>query len=97
MPPSGVDYASEFLNGYAPEYVLERTVFKFRFSLVFFRIDFMFHTFPTTFSKLLLNFIEFMCFLFNGNILLLYLGGNGHMNHVSAYQMSITPTFYNFQ
>ena len=21
MPPSGVDYASEFLNGYAPEYV----------------------------------------------------------------------------
>ena len=22
MPPSGVDYASEFLNGYAPEYVL---------------------------------------------------------------------------
>ena len=23
MPPSGVDYASEFLNGYAPEYVLE--------------------------------------------------------------------------
>ncbi len=24
MPPSGVDYASEFLNGYAPEYVLRR-------------------------------------------------------------------------
>lgn len=24
MPPSGVDYASEFLNGYAPEYVKER-------------------------------------------------------------------------
>ena len=23
MPPSGVDYASEFLNGYAPEYVVE--------------------------------------------------------------------------
>ena len=23
MPPSGVDYASEFLNGYAPEYVLQ--------------------------------------------------------------------------
>lgn len=23
MPPSGVDYASEFLNGYAPEYVLK--------------------------------------------------------------------------
>ena len=23
MPPSGVDYASEFLNGYAPEYVDE--------------------------------------------------------------------------
>jgi hypothetical protein len=23
MPPSGVDYASEFLNGYAPEYVNE--------------------------------------------------------------------------
>jgi hypothetical protein len=22
MPPSGVDYASEFLNGYAPEYVV---------------------------------------------------------------------------
>lgn len=22
MPPSGVDYASEFLNGYAPEYVI---------------------------------------------------------------------------
>ena len=22
MPPSGVDYASGFLNGYAPEYVL---------------------------------------------------------------------------
>ena len=22
MPPSGVDYASEFLNGYAPEYVM---------------------------------------------------------------------------
>lgn len=21
MPPSGVDYASEFLNGYAPDYV----------------------------------------------------------------------------
>ena len=21
MPPSGVDYASRFLNGYAPEYV----------------------------------------------------------------------------
>ena len=35
MPPSGVDYASEFLNGYAPEYVpkqqnslyLKQTVF----------------------------------------------------------------------
>jgi hypothetical protein len=24
MPPSGVDYASEFLNGYAPEYVKVR-------------------------------------------------------------------------
>lgn len=24
MPPSGVDYASEFLNGYAPEYVMEQ-------------------------------------------------------------------------
>lgn len=24
MPPSGVDYASEFLNGYAPEYVIKR-------------------------------------------------------------------------
>ena len=24
MPPSGVDYASEFLNGYAPEYVMQR-------------------------------------------------------------------------
>ena len=24
MPPSGVDYASEFLNGYAPEYVVSR-------------------------------------------------------------------------
>ena len=23
MPPSGVDYASGFLNGYAPEYVKE--------------------------------------------------------------------------
>ncbi len=23
MPPSGVDYASRFLNGYAPEYVSE--------------------------------------------------------------------------
>jgi len=23
MPPSGVDYASEFLNGYAPEYVID--------------------------------------------------------------------------
>ena len=23
MPPSGVDYASEFLNGYAPEYVVK--------------------------------------------------------------------------
>lgn len=23
MPPSGVDYASEFLNGYAPEYVAD--------------------------------------------------------------------------
>ena len=23
MPPSGVDYASRFLNGYAPEYVTE--------------------------------------------------------------------------
>ena len=28
MPPSGVDYASEFLNGYAPEYVaLEKLVY----------------------------------------------------------------------
>ena len=27
MPPSGVDYASEFLNGYAPEYV-NRTKFQ---------------------------------------------------------------------
>lgn len=26
MPPSGVDYASEFLNGYAPEYVLKKQV-----------------------------------------------------------------------
>ena len=26
MPPSGVDYASEFLNGYAPEYVMERKI-----------------------------------------------------------------------
>lgn len=25
MPPSGVDYASEFLNGYAPEYVRNAT------------------------------------------------------------------------
>ena len=25
MPPSGVDYASEFLNGYAPEYVRAKT------------------------------------------------------------------------
>ena len=27
MPPSGVDYASEFLNGYAPEYVANSTEF----------------------------------------------------------------------
>ena len=26
MPPSGVDYASEFLNGYAPEYVNKRII-----------------------------------------------------------------------
>ena len=25
MPPSGVDYASRFLNGYAPEYVVNQT------------------------------------------------------------------------
>lgn len=25
MPPSGVDYASEFLNGYAPEYVMRHS------------------------------------------------------------------------
>ena len=24
MPPSGVDYASEFLNGYAPVYVVKQ-------------------------------------------------------------------------
>lgn len=29
MPPSGVDYASEFLNGYAPEYVLNGTAVKY--------------------------------------------------------------------
>ena len=27
MPPSGVDYASEFLNGYAPEYVDNSDIF----------------------------------------------------------------------
>lgn len=27
MPPSGVDYASEFLNGYAPEYVPMDVIF----------------------------------------------------------------------
>lgn len=26
MPPSGVDYASEFLNGYAPEYVRRNAI-----------------------------------------------------------------------
>ena len=26
MPPSGVDYASEFLNGYAPEYVNDTNI-----------------------------------------------------------------------
>lgn len=26
MPPSGVDYASEFLNGYAPEYVIDNPI-----------------------------------------------------------------------
>ena len=26
MPPSGVDYASEFLNGYAPEYVYVQVI-----------------------------------------------------------------------
>lgn len=29
MPPSGVDYASEFLNGYAPEYVHIAMIFCF--------------------------------------------------------------------
>ena len=28
MPPSGVDYASEFLNGYAPEYVTKCLLLK---------------------------------------------------------------------
>lgn len=28
MPPSGVDYASEFLNGYAPEYVGSQPMWK---------------------------------------------------------------------
>lgn len=28
MPPSGVDYASEFLNGYAPEYVQKYTFYR---------------------------------------------------------------------
>ena len=28
MPPSGVDYASEFLNGYAPEYVIELQILR---------------------------------------------------------------------
>ena len=28
MPPSGVDYASEFLNGYAPEYVINRQLIR---------------------------------------------------------------------
>ena len=31
MPPSGVDYASEFLNGYAPEYVVLNFLGKFYF------------------------------------------------------------------
>lgn len=31
MPPSGVDYASEFLNGYAPEYVeISKSLFKIK-------------------------------------------------------------------
>lgn len=41
MPPSGVDYASEFLNGYAPEYVpisiFSRNKFQIKYS------DIMFH------------------------------------------------------
>lgn len=28
MPPSGVDYASEFLNGYAPEYVFNHAKYE---------------------------------------------------------------------
>lgn len=34
MPPSGVDYASEFLNGYAPEYVPLANARRFRLSIV---------------------------------------------------------------
>lgn len=30
MPPSGVDYASEFLNGYAPEYVYYHAINKLK-------------------------------------------------------------------
>lgn len=33
MPPSGVDYASEFLNGYAPEYVFKHKRYILRFIL----------------------------------------------------------------
>ena len=31
MPPSGVDYASEFLNGYAPEYVQKCLIMRNQF------------------------------------------------------------------
>ena len=37
MPPSGVDYASEFLNGYAPEYVAESKSAFFADDFAFYR------------------------------------------------------------
>lgn len=43
MPPSGVDYASEFLNGYAPEYVYSVTETSQRIKSAKKKSDFTFH------------------------------------------------------